>query len=91
MSTRKYVFKLVAKVFVFAIVSVITFNYLLTTPIISNALALEQMTNSNEMYVLVQAYDKVKPIILIVYSCITALLAGTAIYDTFKFINKGEN
>lgn len=91
MSTKKYVFNLISKTFILAIISIIVFNYLLANPIISNELALEQMTNSNEMYVLVQAYDKVKPVILIVYSCITALLAGTAIYDTFKFINKGEN
>lgn len=91
MSTQKYVFKLVAKIFILTIISIIAFNYLLASPIISNDLALGQMTNSNEMYMLVQAYDKVKPIILIVYSCIAALLVGTTIYDTFKFINKGEN
>lgn len=94
MSTRKYVFKLIVKLFIFTIISVITFNYLLTSPIISNELALGQMTNSNEMYVLAQAYDKAESIILIIYSCITAFLTGTTIYDTYKFIstkNKGEN
>ena len=94
MSTNKYILKLITKVFIFAIISVIVFNYLLVSPIISNELALEQMTNSNEMYLLTQTYDKIKPLILIVYSCVTAFLAGTAIYDTYKFIstkNKGEN
>lgn len=94
MSTKKYIFNLISKTFILVIISIIVFNYLLASPIISNELALGQMTNSNEMYVMVQAYDKAKSIILIVYSCITALLAGTAIYDTYKFIsnkNKGEN
>lgn len=94
MSTQKYVFKLITKVFIFAIISIIVFNYLLASPIISNELALGQMTNGNEMYVLAQAYDKAESIILIIYSCTAALLAGTTIYDTYKFIstkNKGEN
>lgn len=94
MSTNKYILKLITKIFIFAITSIVVFNYLLVNPVISNELALGQMANSNEMYVLAQTYDKAKSIILIVYSCVTALLAGTAIYDTYKFIsnkNKGEN
>lgn len=94
MSTKKYVFKLITKISIFIIISIIVYNYLLVNPIISNELALGQMTNSNEMSVLAQAYDKAESIILIVYSCITAFLTGTTIYDTYKFIstkNKGEN
>ena len=94
MNTKKYIFKLIAKAFILAIISIIVFNYLLASPIISNELALGQMINSDEIYLLTQTYDKIKSIILIVYSCITAFLVGTAIYDTYKFIsikNKGEN
>ena len=94
MSIKKFVIKVAIKVVVYAIISTIALS-LLTNPIISNELALGQMQNSNELYLLWETYNKVRPFISIIYGLITALFAGTVIHDTYKFIktktNKGEN
>lgn len=94
MSTKKFIIKTAIKVFVYAIVSTIVFS-LLTNPIINNDLALGQMENSNELYLLMETYNKVKYFISIIYCFISAVFAGTTIRDIDKFIktkkNKGEN
>ncbi len=94
MSTKKFIIKTAIKILIYAIISTIALS-ILTNPIITNELALGQMENSNELYLLMAIYNKVKPFISIIYGLITVLFAGTAIYDTYKFIktktNKGEN
>ena len=94
MSTKKFIIKTTIKVLIYAIISTIALS-LLTNPIITNELAMGQMENSNELYLLMETYNKVKPFISIIYGLITALFAGTTICDTYKFIktkiNKGEN
>lgn len=94
MNTKRFVFKTVVKIIIFAIFSVIV-NTLLYGPIITNELALTQMEQSNELYMLMESYNKLRPFISIIYGFITACFVGTTIYDTYKFIktktNKGEN
>ena len=94
MSTKKFIIKITIKILVYAITSTIAIS-LLTNPIISNELALGQMQNSNELYLLMETYNKLRPFISIIYGLVTAWFAGTTIYDTYKFIktrtNKGEN
>lgn len=94
MTTKKFIIRTVIKVLIFAIISTIALN-LLTNPIINNELALGQMENSNELYLLMETYNKIRPFISIIYGLITAAFVGTTIHDTYKFIktkyNKGEN
>jgi hypothetical protein len=94
MSTKKFIIKIAIKVIVYAILSTIAFS-LLTNPVITNDLALGQMENSNELYLLMDTHNKIKPFVSIIYGLITALFAGTTIHDTYKFIktkkSKGEN
>lgn len=94
MTTKKFIIRTTIKVLVFAIISTIAMT-LITNPIITNELALGQMENSNELYLLMETYNKTKHFVSIIYGLITALFAGTTIYDTYKFIknkyNKGEN
>lgn len=94
MTTKKFIIKTIIKVLIYAIVSTIAFN-LLSSPIITNELALGQMQNSNSLYLLWDTYNKVKPFISIVYGFITGVFVVTTIYDAYKFIknkkNKGEN
>jgi hypothetical protein len=53
------------------------------------------MEHSNELYMLMDTYNKVRPFISIIYGFITVMFAGTTIRDTYNFIktktNKGEN
>ncbi len=94
MNTTKFIIKVAMKILIYAIISTIALS-LLTNPIINNELALGQMENSNELYLLMETYNKVRPFISIIYGLITAFFAGTVIHDTYKFIktktNKGEN
>ena len=94
MTTNKFIARTAIKVVVYSIISLVALC-LVGTPIITNELALGQMENSNELYVLMETYNKARPIISIIYGLITVLFAGTTIYDIYKFIktktNKGEN
>ena len=94
MNTKTFIIKTTVKILIYAIISTILLS-LLTTPIITNKLALGQMEDSNELYLLMETYNKLKPFISIIYGLITVLFAGTTIYDIYKFIktkkNKGEN
>ena len=94
MKTKTFIVKTTSKVIIYAIISTIALN-LLTNPIINNELALGQMQNSNELYLLMTTYNEIKHFTSVIYGCITALFVGTTIHDVYKFIktktNKGEN
>ena len=94
MTTKKFIIKTVTKILIYAILSTIVMT-IITNPIINNELALGQMENSNELYLLMETYNKVKHYVSIIYGFVTALFVGTTICDTYKFIknkkNKGEN
>ena len=94
MTTKKFIIKTTIKVIAYAIISTIVFS-LLTNPVINNELAMGQMQNSNELYLLMETYNKLKPFVSIIYGFIAAVFAGTTISDTYKFFknkyNKGEN
>lgn len=93
MTTKRFIIKTVIKIIIYAIISTIALS-LLTNPIITNELALTQMEHSNELYLLWDVYNKVRPFISIIYGFITALFVVNTIGDTYKFIktktNKGE-
>lgn len=93
MTTKRFIIKTITKVLIYAIISTIALS-LLTSPIITNELALGQMENSNELYLLMETYNKIRPFISIIYGFVTVLFAGTTIYDIYKFTktktNKGE-
>jgi hypothetical protein len=94
MTTKKFIVRTFVKIIIYAIISTIALS-LLTSPIITNELALGQMENSNELYLLMETYNKVRPFISVIYGFVTVMFAATIIGDTYKFIktkiNKGEN
>lgn len=89
MNTTKLTIKITARIIIFIAISIIV-SVFLNSPIISNELALTQMQNSNELYLTIEAYNKIRPVISVMYGCIIALFAGAAIYDIYQLINKGE-
>lgn len=94
MTTKKFAIKVAIKIFIYAIISTIALN-ILNGPIITNELALLQMENSNYLYLLMDSYYKVRPLISIIYGFITTTVVVTTVRDIYKFIeskkNKGEN
>lgn len=94
MRIKSFVIKTITKIIIYAIFSTIALS-LLNSPIITNELALLQMEHSNELYMIMDTYYKVRPFVSIIYGFITVMFAWTIIHDTYKFIkektNKGEN
>ena len=85
MTIKKYIIKTTAKIIIFAIISIIALT-LLGSPVIKNDIYLGQMENSDALFILMDIYNKLTPIISVIYGCVTAIFAGTIIYDTYKFI-----
>ena len=94
MKINRFIIRTVLKIIIYAILSTIALS-LLTSTVITNELALTQMENSNELYMLMETYNKIRPFISIIYGLITCWFASTTIYDIYQFIktktNKGEN
>lgn len=87
MSVKKFVFKTTVKTIVFVVLSTIALS-LLQSPVISNNIALGQMENSDALYVLWETYNKVRPIVSVIYSLIVLWFVGTVGYDVYKFITQ---
>ena len=93
MTTKKFIIKTILKIVIYGIMSTIALTFLLDNPIITNAIAMEQMKPSDELYLLMVMFIKSKQFISVIYGWLTAIFVGTVIYDIYNFIktNKGEN
>lgn len=87
MSVKKFVFKTTVKTIVFVVLSTIALS-LLQSPVISNNIALGQMENSDALYVLWETYNKVRPIVSVIYGLLVLWFVGTVGYDVYKFIKQ---
>jgi hypothetical protein len=94
MGTKRFIYRTIIKIMIFVLFSAVASAFW-HGPIITNELALTQMESSNELYILLEIYNKIRPILVIVYGWIAAVFIGSTIYDIYKFIrtktNKGEN
>ena len=91
MNNRTFAIKMIVKAIVLIVISVIAL-IIFQNPVITNEIALGQMSNSDELYLLMEAHNKVKQYTSIVYGCLVGILAGTVVYDIENFNkNKGEN
>ena len=99
MTTKKFVIKIIRKCVVFALLMIIVAAIgQSVSPIVSNQMALGQMQNSDEMYVLMNTYNKVRPIISFAFAGIILWFTSTIARDIYKFVktintteNKKEN
>ncbi len=85
MSIKKFIIKTTVKTIIFVVLSAIALT-LLQSPTISNNIALGQMENSDALYILWETYNKIHPIIEVIYGMIVLLFVGTVGYDVYKFI-----
>lgn len=56
------------------------------SPVISNSMALGQMQNSDEMYILMDTYNRVRPIVSVAFAGIILLFTGAIARDIFKLV-----
>lgn len=92
-SIKKFIIKNTIKVIVFIIISTIAMT-LLQSPVISNEIAMGQMQNDNTLFMLMETYNNLRPIVSLIYGCIVVWFAATVGLDIYKFIKtkiKGEN
>lgn len=91
MSNKKFIIKIVINAVALIVFTLITFLIFENT-VITNDIALGQMNNSNEAYILMEYYNRIRTIASSVYGGICAYIAGITIYDIYNFVNnKGEN
>lgn len=85
--TKQFVVKTLRKIIIFTLVMIIVTSIgQALNPIISNELALTQMQNDNTMFVIMDTYDKVKPIITFIYAIVVIWFTSTIARDTYKFV-----
>lgn len=89
--TKQFVKKLIKKGFIFTFL-VIIFSAVTQamSPVITNSLALTQMQNSNEMFVFLQTYSKLRPVVNLIYGGVLIWFTYTIGRDTYKFIKHME-
>lgn len=91
MKNKRFIIKMVIRAIAFIILTLIV-SLLFENAIITNDVALGQMSNSDEAYLLMEYYKRIKTIVSVIYGCISAFIVGTTVYDIYKFIKKkGEN
>ena len=85
--TKKFISKTIIKMIIFAILmSVILFIAQSVSPIVSNNLALGQMQNSDEAFVVMNTYNKARPIFNTIMVGICGLFTVAIAKDTYKFV-----
>ena len=86
MNATRFTMRFIIKIIIFASISIIALILSSANPIITNEMAMGQMENSNELYLAMDMYNNIKPIISIIYGCIATWFVGTTVYDIYKFI-----
>ena len=90
--TKQFVKKIIKKLVIFAFIMVILTSFTQAmSPVISNEIALTQMQNSNEMFVMMNTYNKIRLIVNAVYAGITIWFTYTIGRDIYKFVNVANN
>ena len=85
--TKKFISKTIIKVIIFAfLMSIILFVARSVSPIVSNNLALGQMQNSDEAFIVMNTYNQSRPIFNTTMVGICGLFAVAIAKDTFKFV-----
>lgn len=84
---KRFVKHTVRKIVIFAVLMFIVAAIAQSiSPLVTNELALTQMQNSNEMYVLMNTYTKIRPIANTIFNTIIYVFVGIIIRDIYDFV-----
>lgn len=87
MTTEKFVKKMIRKTVIFVLLMIIVSTIVShMAPIVSNQIALGQMQNSDEAFVIMNSYNNLKSLSRFVYVGISLWFTGTLARDTCIFI-----
>mgnify|MGYP006967120953 CR=1 FL=1 len=85
--TKQFVKKIIKKIVIFAFIMIILTSFTQSmSPVVSNNMALTQMQNSDAMFIMMNTYNKIKPIISAIYFGITVWFTYTIGRDIYKFV-----
>ena len=89
---KRFLKKTVVKIIVFAFIMVIVSAiFQAMAPVVTNEMAMTQMENSNEMFIMMETYNKLKPLVNTAYSLIVFVFICTIIKESYKFIRNINN
>ena len=89
---KRFIKKTAVKIVIFAIVMILASAIFQSmSPVVTNEMAMTQMENSNEMFVMMESYNKIKPMFNTAYSLIILLFVYSIIRDSYKFIRNINN
>lgn len=96
MSTKKFVRNTSIRILVLIFLSIFLFSFLAAAgTIITNQIAMGQMENSNELFILHEMYNNaIRPSVIAGFALIVIYNAGAIAFNTYKFIknkNKENN
>ena len=88
----KFIKKIAVRIIIFTFVMfVVTAVSQSFSVIVTNELALSQMRNDNAAFVMMNAYNRIKPIVGTLYIIITIWFVYTLGRDTYKFVKTNNN
>lgn len=86
MTPTKFIFKTASKIIMFTFLMIVAAAVAQSlSPVVSNEMALTQMENSNELFVVMNTYNKIRPIISAVFTGVAIWFTCTIARDTYKF------
>ncbi len=92
MTRKKFIFKTIVKgAILLLLIAILPDLMTAIAPLISNEIALGQMESHNDMYILMQTYEKYLSLARGGFGIILALIVASIGRDTYKFIKTIKN
>ena len=87
---RRLIVRIIASVATLIILT-LTMTFIFDNAIITNDIMMGQMSNSDESYLIMDYYNRIKSVSSTIYGLVSVFIVGTTIFNIYKFIrNKGE-
>lgn len=91
MTTRKFIKSIVIDIVVFiSLIIIITAIANSVGPLITTDNALGQMENSNEMYILMNTYNRIQSVFRLLYAVVILGFGYTIVRDNYNYFIKNE-
>lgn len=87
---RQLIIRIIASVATLIILT-LTMTLIFDNAIITNDIMMGQMSNSDESYLIMDYYNRIKSVSSTIYGLVSVFIVGTTIFNIYKFIRiKGE-
>ena len=91
MDTKSFIKRIIARVLIFGILMfLVSVLFQAMAPVINNDIAMTQMQNTDASLILMETYEKIKPLATLAKTLIIAWFSVTITHDTYKFVKHNE-